>query len=83
MIYLEHGMIIQHWLFTSLEGFHGSLRAEKGNFIILGKKILVQKSGRGGVGTSDPSSFRKSVVGSWEKILSYNPPTLLIFITMF
>lgn len=24
MIYLEHGMIIQHWLFTSLGGFHGS-----------------------------------------------------------
>ena len=31
MIYLEHGMIIQHWLFTSLEGFHGS-GAEKENF---------------------------------------------------
>ena len=31
MIYLEHGMIIQHWLFTSLQGFHGS-GAEKENF---------------------------------------------------
>ena len=46
------------------------LKKKISQFIILGRENFGAKSGRGGVGTSDPSSFRKSVVGSWEKILS-------------
>ena len=44
------------------------LKKKISQFIILGK--FWSKIWSGGVGTSDPSSFRKSVVGSWEKILS-------------
>ena len=71
MIYLEHGMIIQHWLFTSLGGFRGSfwLKREISSFW---EENIWSKNLVGGelVGRSDPSSSRKSVVGSWEKIFS-------------
>ena len=52
MIYLEHGMIIQHWLFTSLEGFRGRSAAQKENFLVhhFGKKILEQNLVGGSLG---------------------------------